>query len=100
MEKDKVWTVEEIKSKIENNQIWLERAILAIFDKQTNEEQKTDESIEHNGVGFNKPDSYKLSYYAKWIKSGKHLSGWHLQNAKIKMAKYSRQLTDIANGRI
>lgn len=96
----KEWTREEIEDKIINDQKWLERGILAIFEKQTAYEKDAEFSQENNKVGFNKPDARKLSYYAKWIKSGRHLSGHHLENAKKKMVKYSGQLKKIANGKI
>ena len=94
------WTKEIIKQQIQNNQKWLERAIVAIYKKQTLNEQKIEHSIEYNKVGFSGPDSKRLSYYAKWILSGKHLTGEHLITAKEKMLKYSRQLEKIANRKI
>ena len=100
MIKNKVWTEIEIKSKIASNNAWLERAILALFLKQTEDERSKDESRHENSVGFNKPDAPRMSYYARWIKSGKHLNGWHLEKARLVMLKYSKQLTKIANKEI
>ena len=95
-----LWTKEIIKHQIETNQKWLERAIVAIYKKQTISEQKIEHSIEYNNKGFSGPDSKRLSYYAKWILSGKHLTGEHLITAKAKMLKYSKQLEKIANRKI
>ena len=94
------WTKEQIVYKLQNDQKWLERGIIAIYEKQTREEKVEQDSNRKNGVGFNKPDSHKLSYYAQWIQSGKHLNGKHLENARKKMLKYAGQLTDIANNKI
>ena len=44
-----------------------------------------------NGVGFSSCDANKLSYYAKWILAGKHLSGKYLEDALKKLLKYSKQ---------
>ncbi len=94
------WTKDEIRERIEQNDKWLEHAICALYDRQTSYEKQVEDSNMHNSIGFNKPDSHKLSYYAKWIRSGERLSGHHLENARRKMLKYSGQLTKIANGEI
>lgn len=92
-----MWNEETIKEQIKKNQAWLERAILALFEKQTSDEKITEDTHHHNKQGFNKPDAHLLSYYAKWIQSGKHLDGAHLEKARNKVLKYSGQLTKIAN---
>jgi len=97
MEK-KIWTKEEIRNNIQNDQAWLERAIVAIYDRQTEDEKAIQDAKERNNVGFNKPDSGRGSYFAKWIKDGRHLSGKHLEKARKMMIKYSGQLEKIANG--
>lgn len=91
-------TKEQIKAKILSDQKWLERAILAIYDRQVTAEKADQNTKFTNMKGFNKPDAKKLSYYASWIKSGRSLSGWHLENARRKMVKYCGQLEKIAQG--
>jgi len=93
-------TKTEIKTLIMTNQRWVERAILAIFRKQTEREQSTEDTIDRNGVGFTAYDARKLSYYAKWILSGRHLSGKFLQDAFKKTGKYAGQLEKISKGEI
>lgn len=94
------FTPELIKSKIETSQEWLERGIVAIFNRQTRDEQADQVTKHQNGVGFNGVDARYMSYLARWLKSGKHLSGNHLVKARNKMVKYVGQLTKIANGEI
>ena len=54
--------------------------------------------VKDNGMGFASWGARNGTYYANWIKSGKHLSGKHLEKAR-KMAMYhAGQLTNIANG--
>lgn len=96
----KVWNKEEIKNQLETNQAWLERGILAIYAKQTQEEKNKQDTIENNGVGCRGCDARRLTYYAKWLQNGNHLSGKHLEMARKMMLKYSGQLTKIANGKI
>jgi len=89
-------TKDFIQEKILTDQTWLERGILAIYEKQTWEEKNAQHTIEHNGVGFSGCDGNYLSYTARWLKSGKHLSGSHLPKARNKMKKYCGQLLTIA----
>lgn len=86
---------EEIRHNILTNQAWLERAILAIYERQTNLEQKMEIAVNHNGVGFNRADASTMSYYARWIKEGHHLSGKHVDIARRRILKYSNQLYKI-----
>lgn len=92
-----MYTEQIIVDKINTNQAWLERAIVAIFEFQTRDEQNTESTHWRNNVGFNAGDAHKLSYYAKWIRSGKHLDGKHLEIARKRIIKYRKQLTKIAN---
>ena len=92
------YTKDQIKIQLQKSQKWLEKAVVAIYKKQTALEQNREKTLEHNGIGFNGPDSRVLSYYARWIMSGNNLSGKHLCLAQKKMLKYSGQLTKIANG--
>jgi hypothetical protein len=91
------YTPEIIKEHLIQNQAWLERAIVALYKQQTLDEQKNESVLTTNHRGFSKPDAKLLSYYAKWILSGKHLNGKHLNSARNKTLKYAKQLTKIAN---
>ena len=93
-------TKEMIREKLQTNQAWLERGVVAIFDKQTFVEQASEQTRELNGVGFNGPDASYLTYVAKWLLSGKHLSGNHLIKTRERMVKYAGQLERIALGEI
>jgi hypothetical protein len=92
------YTREQIEAKILTDRKWLERGIVAVFNRQTCDEQVVEHSKYHNLQGFSGPDAKRLTYYAKWILSGKHLSGKHVVVARERMKKYSGQLTKIANG--
>lgn len=98
MKEQKVWTKEEIRKNLEQSLAWLERGVLAIYARQTQEEQYVGETREHNGVGFNGPDSGYLSYVARWLEDGNHLTGYHVEKVRKRMVKYAGQLARIANG--
>ena len=90
----------EIKTKISTDQRWLERAILAIFERQTFQEQRVEQTLEFNKIGFNGPDARKMTYYANWIRRGNHLDGEFLEDAKKRILKYSKQLEKISEKKI
>jgi hypothetical protein len=94
-----MWSSDQIREKLLTNQTWLERAILAIYQYQTETEQRHDTTLLHNDVGFNAVDASSGSYMAKWLKSGKHLSGKFLEKARRMMPKYAGQLATIANSK-
>lgn len=54
-----------------------------------------------SGIVLDRPSSQwwesKGKYYAKWVMSGKHLSGKHLVNARKICSWHSEQLAKLAN---
>lgn len=90
-------TKESITRLLETSDLAVERAILRIYSFQTAQEQGIQATLNHNGVGFSAADGHTGSYYAKWVKSGKHLSGKHLVKARLMVLKYTRQLLEFAN---
>lgn len=93
----KIWTKEKISNGILSNNSWVERGVVAIYNKQTEDEKMVEDTIKKNGVGYSGADAKLMTYYAKWIISGKHLSGNHLEKARKRILKYTTQLTKIAN---
>lgn len=89
-------TVETIRQKIDTDQKWLERGILAIYARQTSSEKAAGETNVHNGQGFTAFDARTMTYYANWIRSGRSLSGKHLEKARRRMRKYAKQLLLIS----
>jgi len=89
-----------IDAKVQGDDKWLERAILAIWRFQTRDE-KRDEATEHNnGVGFNGVDGKFLTSLGNQLNSGRHLSEKQRYVARRKMKKYTGQLLRVieANG--
>ena len=80
---------------------FVERAILALYERQTAEEQAYAMTEEDNGMGFNGQDAELLSSYAEWIKKswkeeGKRLSDKQRAIARKKLPKYWAQLAEHA----
>lgn len=94
------YTQDQIKELLDTRTDAVERGIVRIYGLQTAEEQQSEATLRHNGVGFASCDARLGSYYAKWVMGGRHLSGKHLEKARKMTKKYSRQLVMIANGEI
>jgi len=92
------WTREAIETLIRTNDRAVERAMVAIWERQTADEQATEATRHHNGIGFSGWTARSGSYYAKWVGSGRHLSGKHLDKARRIALHHAAQLTRIANG--
>lgn len=95
----KVWTAKEIASKIATDQKWLEHAIVALWKRQTSDEQATRETRHLNNRGFSAAHAKHLTRAANWINSGHHLDGRYLERAREMTSHYVGQLVEIANGR-
>ena len=78
----------------------VERAMVAIYNRQTADEQVSSDTKHQNGVGFTGADARLGTYYAKWVLKGNSLTGNHLMKARMMSYKYVRQLTDIATARL
>lgn len=90
-----VWDTSNVRRLLLQNDKAVERAIVAIYEKQTEDEQRAGETKHHNNVGFNGSDARRGSYYARWIMSGRSLTGAHLERARKMCLKYAGQLVKI-----
>ena len=94
------WTKEMIKEKIAANNVWLARGVVAIWNKQTEDERYSGQTTHDNGIGFNGADAEILSSFAMQYVSKGYLSPKQFDIARKKMLKYSGQLAKIANKEI
>ena len=94
----KTWTVDEVREMLKTNQSWMERATVVLHDRQTTSEQATRDTRYLNMKGFNSADAKRMSKNAEWLKSGRHLSGWHKEQGFKRIPKYAKQITAIING--
>lgn len=78
----------------------VERAMVALYEMQTATEQNAQATSESNGKGFNYYDARSGSYYAKWVKSGRSLTGHHLVKARVMSMKYAKQLAKLAEAKL
>jgi hypothetical protein len=77
----------------------VEAAMVALYQRQTEDEQHTSSTTHSNGRGFNYQHAQRGTYYAKWVLSGRHLTGNHLTAAREMATYYARQLGGIADSK-
>lgn len=91
----KVW-----KENIASKTRWAIRALLAIYEFQTAEEQVIETTKEKNGVGFNGVDAEILTSFAKQVQAGRTLSAKQMAIVFKKMPKYAGQLQKLVSGKV
>ena len=94
----KTWTRTEIEEMINAHDGAVERAMVAIWERQTADEKETQGTRHHNGRGFAAWSARSGTYYAGWVRSGRRLTGKHLAKARKIALYHAGQLTDFANG--
>lgn len=90
-----MYTKEVIKENLSSNPKWIERALVVLYNRQTEDEKITKETYYENGIGFNGSDSRYLSYCASWVLKGNRLNEKHLEKCGKKLPKYWKQIKDI-----
>ena len=82
-----------------SSQKWLHRGALALYQRQTADEQSNCSTKYHNGQGFTAVDAPFLSSLAEQLLKGRSLSQKQNDYARKCMQKYAAQLAKIANGK-
>jgi uncharacterized protein (UPF0179 family) len=93
----KIWEKTTIKEMLLSSNKAVLRGVVAIYERQTAQEQSCDATMLINGVGFSGVDAELLSSFARQIKQGRTLSDKQMEYARKKIMKYAGQLTKIAN---
>ena len=106
---DKEWTRAEIEENIEKYDKWAVKAIIAIYNLQTESEKRSRSANRLNGVGFSKADADFLSSLAQSALTSINeygspiasaLTDSQLKHGREAIQKYSAQLALIANGEL
>jgi len=87
----------QIVAFLSSNNHAVEVAMVGLLARQTVGEQNTSTTIESNGRGFNYTDAEYGTYLAKWVKSGRHLTGKHLAAARRMTCFYWRQVSEMSS---
>lgn len=93
------WNKDSIHALLDSKPQAVVRALIAIYERQTEDEKATHATKLHNGVGFSAFDAEFCTDLAKKAKRGWTLSPKQLAVARNKMKRYWRQLAEIANAK-
>lgn len=66
-----MWTPERIESLLNSSDLAVERSIVVLYDRQTNDEKRDSDTKHTNKRGFRANHAAKMSYFARII-----LKGW------------------------
>ena len=88
---------EFVKNKLSNDPRWAKHALLKIFEFQTAEEQESEHTYFHNGVGFTGADGEILSSFAKQLQRKGYLSPKQMDLLYKKMPNYWKQIVSISD---
>lgn len=93
-------TKETIVQALMTNPRAVEKALVMLYDWQTSDEQSTRNTRHTNGKGFNTAHAKLGTYLAKWIKSGRQLTGWYaVQGRQIALYYAGTQLLAAAKAK-
>lgn len=96
MKKNK-WNRENILQLMEMNEQAVVRGLIRIYERQTEDEKKMEQTHVDNGVGFTGADSKFMTILAKFYIQNGYLSFKQMEIVKKRMKKYAGQLAKIAN---
>lgn len=86
-----------VRLKLATDPLWATTALMKIFEFQTIEEKKYNETVCYNGVGFTGTDGRILTSFAKQFKKYGRLSERQMSILFKKMPKYWQQIIKISD---
>ncbi len=87
-----------VRDKLATDNAWLVRGLVALFRRQTEDEQRSEDTKYQNKMGFNSADAPVLTSLARQWQERNWLSTPQIGLARRLMGKYSGQLARIARG--
>lgn len=89
---------EIIQRSIDTNDRAVAKAITMIYSKQTQSEQASQMTRDHNNVGFSAFDAEILSSFAERLQSGRALTERQMAVGRKKIRRYWKQLAIMSGG--
>lgn len=86
-----------VKAKLASDEKWAKKALLAIYENQTEDEQLTSATNHLNGVGFGGADAFILTRFAIQLKTRDFLSPKQMELVFHKIPRYSRQIIELSD---
>lgn len=98
LEKDKE-KIEYIKHRLMYSDPWLLRALIVLYNNQTEDEKYKKDTKYKNGIGFNATDALILTNLAEQYIEKNWLSEKQIKICRRLIPKYSKQLNELAKER-
>ena len=91
------YSKEEIKTKLSTDVRWMERGVIVLYNRQTEDEKQEGVTTVYNSIGFNGTDSRYLSWVGEWLLKSpyNHLNEKHRLKVGRMLPKYWRQIQEI-----
>lgn len=86
-----------LKERLAQDDRWALRALSVVYANQTAAEQASQQTIEHNGVGFSGPDAEILSSFAQQYQRRGSLSLRQMAVLRRKIPSYAGQVARVAD---
>ena len=91
----KIWSKESIQELLDRSDEAVYRAMIQIYNRQTADEQKYQDTHLYNSVGFTGVDANIMSSFTEYYKKFNKLSPKQMAIARKKMKKYWKQLLSV-----
>ncbi len=91
-------TKDEIKSLLMQSNYAVERALLALYDRQTADEQVSDTTVEKNGQGFAALDASFYTSLAKQVATSTYPTGQRLSRGQFDALRGMRNGKQVRKG--
>lgn len=91
----KVQIRDTVKNMLATNGAWARRAIVRVYEKQTESEKQAGQTTVQNGVGFSGTDAEILSSFARQIMAGKTMSEKQMALIFRKAPRYWAQIVPL-----
>lgn len=83
----KTWTIETVRELLNKSNFAVERAILALYARQEEDEKATESTSHSNGKGFGAFDAEFFSSLATQIIDSKNPNGYRLSPGQLRAAR-------------
>ena len=91
------YTKEEIKNNLSTDSRWMERGVIVLYERQTEDEQESGHTQYLNNMGFNGSDCRYLTWVATWLLKDprNHLNEKHKAKVGKMLPKYWKQIKEL-----
>lgn len=89
-----------IKKMLGTDPDWAKKALIRIYERQTDSEQAAEATHDNNSVGFTGIDGKILTSFAKFLQKTKFLTPKQMNIVFKKMPKYWNQILEVSDKQV